>query len=171
MKTKQPFWINLIILLLLIFNVAYAQDEKPPVPKIWGKFQACGLSFYAPSNLKEERVQGIDSCVKEYRSKSILFSLDVVSFGGKESNSRRNEYSDKKDFQIEKVEIDGRKAEVITHYETEKSEQWNGLFYGAILYVPVINKDGSSLTIWTHNRSQKDREIAKKIFETVQFGK
>ncbi|HLM62086.1 MAG TPA: hypothetical protein VK308_14870 [Pyrinomonadaceae bacterium] len=157
--------------MLLAFNVANAQNKKVAFPDGWKKIEACGITFYAPADLKEEKVQGIDSCVRRYRSKNILLNLDVLGYLLKESASRESEYSDEKDFQIVKTKIDGRKAEIIMHYETENLEQWKDLLYSATLFVPKMHKDGGNLTIWTNNRNSKDRETAKKIFETVRFEK
>ena len=171
---KRSIFLNLILLVLLAFNIACAQtakSKKPVIPNDWKKIEAYGLSFYAPPDLEEVKVQSKDSFVKAYQSKNILLSLDWLGSIGKESNSRRDEYSDKKDFQIVVTKIDGRKAEIITHYETENSEQSKDFLYGATLYVPVIDKEGGKITIWTFSRSAEDRETAKKIFETVSFGK
>jgi hypothetical protein len=168
---KQTFFLNLILLLLLAFNIANAQNKKPVVLDGWKKIEACGVAFYAPPDLEEEQVRGIDSCVKRYRSKNILLNLDVLGFKLKESASRQDEYSDEKDFQIVKTKIDTRKAEVITHYETENSEQFKGLPYSATLFVPQMRKDCCNLTIWTNSRTTEDRETAKKIFETVRIDK
>jgi len=161
----------IVILLLLTFSVARAQNKKPSIPDGWKKIEACGITFYAPPDLEEEKVQGIDSCVKEYRSKNIILSLDVLGYIGKESDTRRDEHSDEKDFQIVKTKIGGRKAEIITHYETKDSKKWKDLPYSATLFVSVTGKDGGNLTIWTNSRSAEDRETAKKIFATVRFDK
>ena len=162
-------FLNLILLVFFGFNAANAQNKKVVAPDGWKKIKACGITFYAPSDLKEEKVRGIDSCVKRYRSKNILLSLDVLVYKLKESASRKDEYSGEKDFQIVKTKTDGREAEIITHYETENSEQWKDLPYSATLFVPQMRKDCCNLTIWTHSRTAEDRETAKKIFETVRI--
>jgi len=187
-KMKQPFLI--IILWLQVFNVSCTQDMKPNVsqptnnanltiapnqkliiPDGWKKIEECGLSFYAPSNLKEIKVQPYDSCAKQYRNKNIVFSLDLIENGGSESSSRSGEYSDEKDFQIVKTIIDGQKAELITYYLSNDGgfKERQDLFYGAVLYVPLIDKNDDNLTIWTYSRTAEDREIAKQIFETIHF--
>ena len=155
----------------MVFGVANAQNKKSAIPDGWKKIEACRITFFAPSDLEEEKVRGEDSCVKRYRSKNILLSLDVLGYKLKKSASRRDEYSDEKDFQIVKTKIDGRKSEIITHYETENSEQWKDLLYSATLFVPQMRKDCCNLTIWANSRSAEDREIAKKIFATVRFDK
>lgn len=170
MKTMKFFSLNLILLLLLAFNIAIAQNKTVAIPDNWKKIEACGITFYAPPDLQQETIRGIDSCVECYRSKNILLTLDVLGYIGKESDSRKDELSDEKDFQIVTTKIDGRKVEIITYYETENKDQWKNLLYRATLFVPVIDKkDGGNLTIWTNSRTAKDRETAKKIFETVRF--
>jgi hypothetical protein len=155
-----------------IVDLNSAQNKKLDIPESWKKIQECGLFFSVPPSLKELKIQPIDSCVKDYRSKDILFSLDVFEGGGKESGSRRNEYSGAKDFQVAETIVDGRKAEIISYYESGNSfKQREDLPYGAVLYVPVINERGDNLTIWTYSRSTEDRETTKKIFETIRFEK
>lgn len=169
-----------IILLLLSFNVACTQNNKPDISQLaseneivdWKKIHECGLFFSMPMSLKEVKIQPIDSCAKDYRSNDILFTLDVFNGGGKESDSRRNEYSGAKDFELAETIVDGRKAEIITYYEIGNTfKQRENLPYGAVLYVPVIDERGTNLTIWTYSRSAEDRETTKKIFETIRFEK
>ena len=170
-EMKQTLFLNLILLLLLAFNVADAQNRNSIVPNDWKKIEACGITFYVPYDLEEEGIRGIDSCVKRYRSKNILLSLDVLGYKLKKSASRKDEYSDEKDFQIVKTKTDGREAEIITHYETDNSEQWKDLPYSATLFVPQMRKDCCNLTIWTNSRTTQDRETAEKIFATVRVDK
>ncbi len=153
-------------------NLNYTQNKKPDIPESWKKIEECGLSFYAPSNLKEVKVQPIDSCATVYRNKNILVSLDLFENSGKQSDSRRNEYSDKKDFQIAETVVDGRKAEIITYYQNSSDfKERKDLSYGAVLFVPMVDESGDNLTIWTYCRSAEDRETTTKIFETIRFEK
>ncbi len=191
-KMKQSFLT--IILLLLVFtfactqnkkpdvaqpanvnenaNLNYTQNKKPDIPESWKKIEECGLSFYAPSDLKEVEVQIIDSCATVYRNKNILVSLDLFENSGEQSDSRRNEYSDKKDFQIVETVVDGRKAEIITYYQNSSDfKERKDLTYGAVLFVPMVDESGDSLTIWTYCRSAEDRETTTRIFETIRFEK
>ena len=169
-EMKQIFFLSLILLLLLASTAADAQEKKSVIPDDWKKIEACGITFYAPPDLQQEKIRGIDSCVERYRSKNILLSLDVLGYIGKESDSRKDELFDEKDFQLVKTKIDGRKVEIITYYEAENSEQWKDLLYEATLFVPVIDKKvGGNLTMWTNSRTAEDRETAKKIFATVRF--
>lgn len=183
-----------IILLFLSLNIGCSQNNKSDIPETananeivalngmhnnkleipegWKEIQECGMTFSLPSILKEVKIQPIDSCAKDYRSKDIVFLLDVFEGGGKESDSRRNEFSGAKDFQVAETIIDGRKAEIITYYEIGNSfREREDLPYGAVLYVPVINERGENLTVWTYSRNPTDRETARKMFETIRFGK
>ena len=167
---KKFCLLSIIVLLFLSFSVTNAQKKQFTVPDDWKKNEECGITFSIPSEFEKEDVRGKDSCFSSFRSKNILLSLDVLFYIGKESDSRKDEVSDEKDFKISKLKIDGRKAEIITYYETENKEQWKDLLFNATLFVPVIDKkEGGNLTMWANCRSEKDREIAKKIFETVRF--
>ncbi|HQU83257.1 MAG TPA: hypothetical protein PKY59_09045, partial [Pyrinomonadaceae bacterium] len=131
----------------------------------------CGLSFYAPSDFKEIEIQPIDSCAKNYRNNDIFISLDLFWASGKESDSRKGEYSNRKEFQIVETQIDSRKAEIITYLGESDFPERKDLLYGAVLFVPVVNNNNDNLTVWTYSRSKEHRETAMKIFETIKFGK
>lgn len=180
-----------IILLFLVFTFACTQksksdisqsvnvnksvalkNEKPDIPESWKKIEECGFSFYAPANFKELKVQPIDSCATNYRNNDILLSLDLYHGGGTEDGTRRNEYSNKEEFQISETVIDGRKAEIITYFQNSSDfKERKDLSYGAVLYIPMVEENGDNLTIWTYNRSVENRETTMKIFETIRFGK
>jgi hypothetical protein len=121
----------------------------------------CGIEFYIPSNLKEEKIQPIDSCAKEYRSENIRLLIDVLegTIISDTSFTRSTEYSGEKDFKVERIKIDGKQAEIITFLGTGRK----GLDYGAVLDIPQMN-----LTIWTYSKSQEDREIAIKVFKSIR---
>ena len=111
------------------------------VPADWKRINACGLEFYIPPYLKEQKVQPYDSCVKEYRSENMRVSIDVLDGQPGENFHRREEYSDSTNFSAERVIIDGKQADIITFFGTGRT----GLDYGAVLEVPHMN-----LTIWTY---------------------
>ena len=167
---KRCSLFSLIIVLFLSFCVTNAQKKQVSIPDDWQKVEECGITFSIPSEFEKEDVRGKDSCVSSFKSKNIQLSLDVGFYILKESYSRKDEFSDEKDFKISKLKIDGRKAELITYYQTENNEQWKDLLFNATLFVPVIDKkDGGHLTMWANCRTEKDREIAKMIFETLRF--
>jgi hypothetical protein len=164
----KNFTIVIIYLALAAVN-AIAQNKFTP-PANWKPISACGVKFYAPPDIREEKVQGIDSCVRRYRSPNILIELDAIMYSDP-NGSRRNEYSDKRDFDLRKTKIDGQKAEIITCYETELSANAKGLNYSAVLYVPQLPKERGNLTIWTYSKSLDARDLAIKIFESIQLAK
>ena len=118
----------------------------------------------------EEKVRGIDSCVRQYRGKNPLLEVDVLGYITPNA-SRKEEYAEERDVKYEKTKVDGRRAEIITYYETDPHTEAEGLNYGAVLFVPQTRKSGGNLTIWTYSRSLEECERALKIFQSVRFPK
>ncbi len=146
-------------------------NKNSDISDNWKKVEACGLSFFVPMDLKEIKVQPIDSCVREYRNQNTIIEIDSVD-GADESGSRKNEYVSEKDFVIINELIDGQKAEIISYYRDAETgfKERKGLFYGVVLYIPNVNEK-NSLTIWTYSRSAEERENVSKIFRTIKFEK
>lgn len=146
-------------------NVSIDNFVPPPT---WKPISACGATFYAPPEIREEKVQGIDSCVRRYRSRDILLELDKYPAPAA-GHSRRNEYSDKRDFNLRNTKIAGRDAEIISCYDDNVVEIARGLNFHAVLFVPEMPKEHGSFTIWAYSRSMESRATAMNIFETVRF--
>lgn len=136
-------------------------------PTDWKLIKECGAEFYIPPGFKEEKVSGIDSCVKKYRSKNTRMVLDVLGYITPDA-SRKEEYSEEREFRYEKTEVGGRHAEIITCFLRNEAE---GLNYAAVLFVPQMRKDGGNLTIWINSKSSEERERVMRIFQTVRFPK
>jgi hypothetical protein len=136
----------------------------------WKLISSCGVKFYAPPDIREEKVRGIDSCVRQYRSPNTLIELDAIMYSDP-NGSRRDEYSDKRDFNLRKTKIDGQNAEIITCYETDLSADAKGLNYSAVLYVPRLPKERGNLTIWTYSKTSEARDLAIKMLGSVQLAK
>jgi hypothetical protein len=145
-------------------------QKNPPPPAGWKLISECGAEFYLPADFKEEKVRGIDSCVRKYRGENTLMVLDVLGYITPDA-SRKEEYSEERDFRYERTKIAGRRAEIITCYDTDLRKEAEGLNYAAVLFVPQMRKDGGNLTIWTNSKSPEEREKAIKIFQTVRFPK
>jgi len=145
-------------------------QKNPSSPAGWKLIKECGAEFYLPPDFKEEKVRGIDSCVKQYRGTNTLLELDVLGYITPNA-SRREEYAEERDVKYERTKIGGRRAEIITHYATDVRKEAEGLNYAAVLFVPQMRKDGGNLTIWTFSKHPEEREIAMKIFQTVRFPK
>jgi hypothetical protein len=146
-----------------------AQTKPSPRPG-WKLIKECGAEFYLPPDFKEEKVRGIDSCVKQYRGVNTLLELDVLGYITPDA-SRKDEYAEEHDVKYAKTKIDGRRAEIITHYATDLRKEAEGLNCASVLFVPQMRKDGGNLTIWTYSKSPEEREMAMKIFQTVRFPK
>jgi hypothetical protein len=146
------------------------KQNKFKPPATWKLVSACGAKFYLPPDVKEENVQGIDSCVKRYRGENSLITLDFPMYSNPDG-TRRDQYSDKRDFNLRKTTIEGQAAEVITCYETSLSAEMRGFPYSAVLYVPALPNDLGNLTIWTSSKSQEARDTAMKIFDSLEIPK
>lgn len=148
---------------------ANAQNKYTPRAN-WQRISDCGVTFYVPPDVREEKARGIDSCVRRYRSESILIVLDSILYpdpGG----SRREEYYEERDFNLRKTRVGGRKAEIITYFETKFPAEAQGLNYSAVLHVPLLPKGRGNFTLWTYSRNPESREAAIKIFESVRFAR
>lgn len=157
------------ILTAIVISWASALAAIPTQNKSadWKNVSACGLSFSLPSDIKEEKVQGIDSCVHRYRGKNSLLILDAIMYVNIDG-SRKDEYAGKRDFNWMETKIDRQKAEIISCYDAVNTEA-RRFNYVAVLYVPRMPKDQGNLTIWTYSKSPEEREKAIKIFESVRF--
>ena len=102
-------------ILLLIFTHtcvglinSHAQD--PAIPPGWKKVSACQIRFLAPKDLKNQYSRGIDSCFVEFRSGKMRLAIDSGSWGGVFTRAETS-----LDYKEEFIEIDGKKAQVVTY--------------------------------------------------------
>jgi hypothetical protein len=161
---------SLVIVIALFASVAtYGQARRPTQPSGWKRITACGAAFYVPPDVQEESVRGIDSCLKQYRGENMLIMLDVLGYITPSTETRRDEYSEERDFTFRRTKVGGRRAEIITCYETDLSDKAKGLNYSSVLWVPQGWKDGGNLTIWINTKSAKQRRTAMNIFQSVRF--
>src|SRR5262245_34116127 len=77
-----------------------AQAKFVP-PDHWKLINSCGVNFYVPPDMKEEKVHPIDSCVVQYRGTDILLTLDSIMYHALGS-SRSSEYTGKREFSLRK---------------------------------------------------------------------
>jgi hypothetical protein len=64
------------ILFVLLFSTAGFAESKTVVPKNWEKFSNNFFSFYAPTTLKKQSVNGDDSVVEEYKNEQMTVTFD-----------------------------------------------------------------------------------------------
>jgi hypothetical protein len=162
----KNFLLMIIMWTLATCSVPY--QEKVIQPADWNLISACGARFYLPPDFKTEQIQGIDSCVKKYRGKDTVMVLDVLGYITPDA-SRKEEYSEERDFRYEKTKVGGRRAEIITYFETDLRKEAEGLNYVAVLFVPQMRQVGGNLTIWLNSKSPEERDRVMKIFQTVRF--
>ena len=115
-----------------------------------------------PKELKNQNVRGIDSCVAEFRSGKMRLAIDYGSYSGAYRNDGTT-----LDFKEEFVEIDGKRAQLVTFRDAR-----GGLRFGAGLYV-LINesREGmkTALNMMVQVKRAEDLETAKRIFRSIRF--
>lgn len=140
-------------------SISVTNDGSDKVPADWKQISVCSFEFYIPPDFKEEKVQGTDSCVKNFVSRNIKLLIDEVDVGIEpQIYSRSGSYSAEKDYLLEKTVVDGKSAEIITFSATKETRAKKDFIYGAVLDIPQVG-----LTIWAYCKSTEDREITKKI--------
>lgn len=148
LRLAATFWI-------LIFGMVgnnYAQERM--TPKNWKEVKICGLSFLVPKKLKNQKAQGIDSCVATFKSKNIGLGMDY----GAHTTTPESEsiYPDTK---RETIDIDGKKAQLATYS------------FGARIYILVSesNYGKYALGMTISGKNKNDAETAKQIFQSIRF--
>jgi hypothetical protein len=158
-----------IILAFLIPLMIYGQKQFV-VPADWKLVSECNVEFYIPPDFKKETVKPIDSCVIKYRNDKTVILIDVLGYITPDA-SCKDEYSDEHDFNFIQTKIDGRKAEIITVFESDDNDNAKELNYAAVLFVPQMRKNGGTLTIWINSVNAEERKKAMFIYQTVRFPK
>ena len=118
---------------------AITENKETLLPNNWKFITECGLQFYIPSSLKEEKVQPIDSCVKQYGNENIRLTLDVIEGQPNTDFSRSKEYLKQSNFRLEKAIVAEKQAEIITFSDAGLHLNAKGFNYGAVLDVPHMN--------------------------------
>lgn len=158
--------IFITFLCLLIVSGTFAQGEDNPKSD-QKLIQACGVEFSLPLSFKEANIKPFDSCIRQYQDKNIVLVLDVLGFIIPAETSSKDSYSNKKDFTIEEIKLEDRRAEIITFYDSDKQ----GLNYRTVLFVPVINSNYGHLEMRAFTKNAKQRDKVIKIFKSVHFFK
>lgn len=162
------------LLILLVFTVAIAcsicsaqspakREGRPaadaPSPG-WRRIDLQDFSFYLPRGMKDKKVRGIDSFVREYRGGGVRLAIDY----GMYSDDLRS-MEGKPGFRAEWVSISGERAKVATC-------RW-GKSYVAAVYFPNLGGDAASgitkLTFYAESRSAGGQEEALKVFQSIKF--
>jgi hypothetical protein len=139
------------------------------VPANWKQFRKCGLSFFAPSEMKDQNLRGPDSCIARFTSLEMEISWDFGWYGSTTDHTD----PEIENFFSENVQIDGRSAELATY--SWRSDR-GGLRYRAQLHVRnVFPERGeeqfkkTSLVMTVAVKSEPDLAAAKKVLLSVEF--
>lgn len=137
-------------------------------PDGWVKINICRLSFFAPPDMKDLGTKGADSCVAQFANNQITLYLDYGRYGSPNTQSSLNRGSKE-----QSISIDGKKGHLITYIDDSHGN--SGRKYDASLYVVVRESETEgfpktiSLMMWVQGDSEKNQEIAQRIFRTIRF--
>ncbi len=123
-----------------------------------GKSNGEGMTFRLPPDLIDQKVQGIDSSVGQYKSDSIILSFDYGMY-----SDPLTSYSKRPDYQESEIKIDGRVAKKIIY----KDDAVKGFAY--VVGLHVSNTTKTKLTMMAYCKDKKDIKIVEEIFTTVKF--
>jgi hypothetical protein len=163
-----------LLFLFLIATVASVSSnvaqEKPDVPEGWTKSDICHISFYAPPDIKQTNVRGIDSCVAQFVNSDITLYLDYGIYGGLDSP-----HGSELEWKHVPLSVDGKNGQLTTYVDASHSN--SGLKYVAGLYVvvkpgePSRERDSRPTTLMMSVISDRrtDRDAALAIFRTLRF--
>ncbi len=150
-----------------LISFAHGQQQSN-VPDGWVKINICNLSFFAPPDMKDSGTKGADSCVAQFANNDIKLYLDYGRYGGEDTQSRLNRGSKE-----QSISIDGKKGHLLTYIDDSHGN--SGRKYDASLCVVVRESESEgfpktiSLMMWVQGESEKDQEIAQRIFRTIRF--
>jgi len=151
--------------------LSHSQVAKPPpttIPDGWNKIELGDFSFYAPPDMKNRNVRGIDSAVWEFRNHSMTLNLDY----GMYSNDLKS-YVDQPEYRAEWLGIDGKKAVIATLRMRDKdmaaSPEKDRKYIAAVYFPDVNSGEKTKLTFWASCVDSATQESAKRIFLSIKF--
>jgi hypothetical protein len=166
--TKKSLSISFLCIFFLGIN-SIAQGKDMTL-KSWKKISACKISFLVPKNVKNQKAQGIDSCIAEFESSSVRISIDYGWYGGSFTK-----YDTMLDFKEESIEIDGKKAQLVSYVEGSMFAKYHPKEkYVMGIYVNLSEGQNqevmkTSLKMKVAAKSERDLQTAKQIFRSIKF--
>ena len=146
---------NLLITILLVLssNAAFGTDKA--APQDWVKTDCGHFTLFLPPDMKEEKVRGIDSDVRQFKSASIALGSDY----GRYSDTLDRGYP--KPF--ETIMIGGKQARIIVY-------DGAGEFpFLCNIHFPDTGKAGVTLTLGGGCKTKAALEILQRIYGTIRF--
>jgi hypothetical protein len=122
----------------------------------WKKIENKSFSFSVPPSFKKTGAIGIYSLVEEYEADGIKLEFDYGRFS--------NNFGEwPKETKFENVKINGKAARV----GTVKREFHKGFPHNTQVHIKLDG--GVALSMYAACKSEKEVELARKIFETIAF--
>jgi hypothetical protein len=132
--------------------------RSEPIPSDWVRIDSpCGYSFEAPPDVREEPVQGIDSCVDQYLTEACHYNGGYGAFP-----TSYEEYESYPDYTRSQLEIDGLEAMVIS---ARVEEEMARPYFAAIDFVP--DSMDLYLGMYAYCRDEAGQSEAKLVFQTI----
>lgn len=142
-------------------NISVNVVANTSIPSDWKRVRLCGLSISLPPSLKEKKLQPIDSCIGNFEDRDIRVTLDSIPVGIEEKVfTRRNEYSNNREFKVVQRSVGGFKAEIVTCLAATDAK---------LQYVTVLDVPEPGLTVWVYSANAENQKIADQIVSSVQF--
>jgi hypothetical protein len=114
--------------------------------------------------MEDQKVQGIDSFVGEYRNERMRVSFDYGIY-----SNALNEYSSEPEYKKILKKIGGKEAKIVFFLSNHANPQHK--YFGAV-HFPKVNDTGSvmlKLTLTAEFNEESDKMAAQEIFESVAF--
>jgi len=143
------------------------------VPQDWKRIDAEGkFTFFIPSDMEAEAVQGTDSYVGQYRSDSLRLYFDYGWWPGDLCDAR---YTAQKPQHAEvTTRIGGQAARVITFYEPTPKMDHEFPYIAVVCFLDLGTEaigQKLTLTMWARGKGCAEQQIAAKIFRSIRFSR
>jgi hypothetical protein len=122
---------------------------------VWHKVDAGPFSILAPSGWEFHQLQGVDSYVGEFVGDGVVLTFDF----GRYSNTLKKEK--KPAYVVTHKSIGGRRAKIVSPKTPGRGI--TGVYFRNV-------GDAVALTLFGHDLTSTQQELALKIFETLRFG-
>jgi hypothetical protein len=142
------------------------RTPTPDIPKDWVKIDLDRFSFYAPPDMRNQNLRGIDSAVWQFRNRNMtlnldygMYSDDLEPYGGETESERHAEW----------VRIDGKSAKIVTLRKNSAIPGDEDRKYSAAVYFPDANGPKTKLTFSADCVDAATRDSAKNILVSIRF--
>ena len=153
-KVNQLALFILNVTLLLTVGCPSLSARAEALDDGWLKLEAGAFSLYAPAGWEFREKLGVDSYVGEFSGDGIVLKFDY----GRYSNDLRDAVELK--YVVTEEKIGGHKAKIV--YPRTSGPGITGIYFSKIV-------GSDKLCLWGQDLTESQRELALKIFKTIQF--